>query len=617
MINDFLEIMPDNDTDQTQLVSFTEEYQKSQPIKKVSLIINSLKIKNQLIRLFCASKLTEIGIILGNKRIDDELIPFITDLILNFEENEEVLCEFSNQLLNLLLILQKENIFSSIGVRSLEILSGNDDENVRQTSIKNLSKFIESLDEDIITGEIFPLMKRLIENDLKTKMSCCYLFPVVYPRLQNQEIKKELLQVYYEISHDESPSVRRVAADNIRYFCKVNDEEVINQLVKLYEDFIKDTIDIVKIYTIESTKDLLEKLQPDEKEKLIMNLTNCMSREKSWRVKYACSEIISKICVEFPENFNELKFVPILMLFLKDKEPEVRCSVLANFDIYLQHITLQKFKDSFIPIFEELSKDINLHVRSIYASCLLKCLPFLKEDENLVLDTIVPLLTKLLNDDVYEVQYAAIEHIDKLILLANHDENLMNKCIMPTITEGMKNTKWRFRNFIADNLLKVIEQLPKEKINKEFLSIIIKLFTDNAAEIRETSWKIIEKIVRNVDNTFLKNNIWNFQKDKLNSKNYIMRIASMNSINYLKKYYDINFLKNEIIKEIIEHGKIDKIANVKFTSCLVLKDIEKYLENEKKDDSKKNEIKEYVKSFENDKDPDVQFFSKKAYNELN
>ena len=313
MINDFLEIMPDNDTDQTQLVSFTEEYQKSQPIKKVSLIINSLKIKNQLIRLFCASKLTEIGIILGNKRIEDELIPFITDLILNFEENEEVLCEFSNQLLNLLLILQKENIFSSIGVRSLEILSGNDDENVRQTSIKNLSKFIESLDEDIITGEIFPLMKRLIENDLKTKMSCCYLFPVVYPRLQNQEIKKELLQVYYEISHDESPSVRRVAADNIRYFCKVNDEEVINQLVKLYEDFIKDTIDIVKIYTIESTKDLLEKLQPDEKEKLIMNLTNSMSREKSWRVKYACSEIISKICVEFPENFNELKFVPILI----------------------------------------------------------------------------------------------------------------------------------------------------------------------------------------------------------------------------------------------------------------------------------------------------------------
>ena len=38
-------------------------------------------------------------------------------------------------------------------------------------------------------------MKRLIENDLKTKMSCCYLFPIVYPKLENEDIKKELLQV--------------------------------------------------------------------------------------------------------------------------------------------------------------------------------------------------------------------------------------------------------------------------------------------------------------------------------------------------------------------------------------------------------------------------------------
>ena len=43
-------------------------------------------------------------------------------------------------------------------------------------------------------------MKRLIENDLKIKMSCCYLFPIVYPKLENSDIKKELLQVYSEIS---------------------------------------------------------------------------------------------------------------------------------------------------------------------------------------------------------------------------------------------------------------------------------------------------------------------------------------------------------------------------------------------------------------------------------
>ena len=89
---------------------------------------------------------------------------------------------------------------SFIGIRNFKILSGKDDEILRQTAINNLSKLIELLDEQIITYEIFPLMKRLIENDLKIKMSCCYLFPIVYPKLENSDIKKELLQVYSEIS---------------------------------------------------------------------------------------------------------------------------------------------------------------------------------------------------------------------------------------------------------------------------------------------------------------------------------------------------------------------------------------------------------------------------------
>ena len=47
--------------------------------------------------------------------------------------------------------LKSNDILSFIGIRSLEILSGNDDEIVRQTSINNLSKLIELLDEQITT----------------------------------------------------------------------------------------------------------------------------------------------------------------------------------------------------------------------------------------------------------------------------------------------------------------------------------------------------------------------------------------------------------------------------------------------------------------------------------
>ena len=601
------------DTEQAFLIGFVEEYYKSDNFKKASLIIDSLKSDNQPIRLFCSKRLTDLGNILGIERIEDELIPFITDLILNFENDGEVLAEYSNQILNLLTILKMNNRLSFIGIRSLEILSGNDDEIVRQTAISNLSKLIELLDEQIITNEIFPLMKRLIENDLKTKMSCCYLFPIVYPKLENQDIKKELLQVYSEISKDESPSVRRAAADNIKFFCKVQENEVIGLLFKLYNEFIQDPVDIVKIYTIQSTPYLLSVLSINNQEKLILNFTKSMAEEKAWRVKYSAIECISKISENIGVASFEKKYVSILMLFLKDPEPEVKCAVLNYFDKFINLISVNTFKLSFLPLFKNISNDNNIHVRSSYANTLLKCIPYFRQDEQLI-NNIIPIMNKFLKDEIVEVQYATIENIDKIILLSRNDESILEKYIMPIIKEGMsEDKKWRFRYIIAENILKIINELSKEEINKYFLDIIVKLFSDHAYEIRLTIWKIIEKLVDIMDKDFMEGKIWEVQKGQMKSSNYILRISSMKSIDYLKKYYNKEFIQNTIIPYIIENIKNDKIPNVKFSACEVLSSLVIFINKEEKS---KKFVENFLNGFFNDKDEDVVFFSKTAFNEL-
>ena len=620
-----------DDSEETQLIEFIEEYNKSEDIKKVSMVTTNMRSKVQSIRLFCAKKLSDLGNLLGVSRIEDEIIPFITDLILNYEDDGEVLSEFSNQLLNLLITLKKNNIFSFIGIRSLEILAGNDDESVRQTSIKNLLKLIDIISEELIQSEIFPLMKRLIDNDLKTKMSCCYLFPAVYKRLKDKGVKKELLQVYYDISQEDPPSVRRAAADNIKNFCTVNDPEVISLLIKLYNKFIVDKVDIVKIHTIESTKSLLEKLTPDnfppqiseeqkeeenpkdEREKLVFSFTTSMSKEKAWRVKYSAAECISQICSEFDSKFFEINFVPLLLIFLKDKEAEVKCGVLNFFDKYFNYLTLDKFKEQFLPIFKTLSSDTNLHVRSVFSCTLLKCIPFFKKDEQLMTNDIMPMLTKLLKDEIVEVQYAAIEHLDKIILLSNDDNDITIKYILPIIKEGMTNKKWRFRYLVAENLTKVVGLLNKEKLMNEFFGIITQLFNDHAADIRKETWKICEEIENKVYPGFIYEKIWEIQKEKLGSKNYILRIASMKSIDYLKKYYKKNELIDEIIPQILEMAKKDKIPNVKFSACEVLASLVNYLGKEPKI---KKLVEDYISSLKNDKDEDVVFFSKKAIQDL-
>ena len=621
-----------DDSEETQLLEFIEEYNKSDDIKKVSMVTTNMRNKIQSIRVFCAKKLSDIGNLLGVSRIDDEMIPFITDLILNYEDDGEVLSEFSNQLLNLLITLRKIDKFSFIGIRSLEILAGNDDETVRQTSIKNLLKFIELLDEEKISNEIFPLMKRLIDNDLKTKMSCCYLFPPVYSKLKDKNVRKELLQVYYDISQEDPPSVRRAAADNIKNFCKVDDPEVITLLIKLYNKFIVDKVDIVKIHTIESTKSLLEKINPEEppelqpgeeqkedespknpKEKLIFSFTTSMSKEKAWRVKYSAAECIAQICSDFDSKFFEINFMPLLLIFLKDKESEVKCGVLNFFDKYFEYLSLEKFKEQFLPIFKSLSADTNLHVRSVFACTLLKCIPFIKKDEQLMTNDIMPMLSKLLKDEIVEVQYAAVEHLDKIILLSCEDNDITNKYILPIIKEGMGNKKWRFRFLVAENLTKVVGKLNKDKIMNELFSIIVQLFNDHADEIRKETWKIIEEIETKIYPGFIYEKIWEIQKEKFGSKNYILRIASMKSIDYLKKYYKKNELIDEIIPKIIEMAKKDKVPNVKFSACEVLTSLVKSLGKEQKI---KKIAEDYISSLKNDKDDDVVFFSNKAINDL-
>ena len=338
-----------------------------------------------------------------------------------------------------------------------------------------------------------------------------------------------------------------------------------------------------------------------------------MSKEKAWRVKYAAAECISQICSDFDTNFFEINFMPLLLIFLKDKEAEVKCGVLNFFDKYFGYLSLDKFKEQFLPIFTTLSTDTNLHVRSVFACTLLKCIPFFKKDEQLMTNNIMPMLTKLLKDEIVEVQYAAIEHLDKIILLSNDDNDITNKYILPIIKEGMTNKKWRFRYLVAENLGKVVGMLSKDKLMNEFFDIISQLFNDHAAEIRRETWKICEEIENKVYPGFIYEKIWEIQKQKFGSKNYILRISSMKSIDYLKKYYKKSELIDEIIPQIVEMAKKEKVPNVKFSACEVLASLVNFLGKEPKI---KKMSEDYISSLKDDKDEDVVFFSQKALQEI-
>ena len=81
-------------------------------ISMTSLLIEELKNENHNVRLFCVKKSTAVAEILGGTRTEEEFIPFLIELIINFEENEEVLLELSNEFLKLVNYLSSINNIS-------------------------------------------------------------------------------------------------------------------------------------------------------------------------------------------------------------------------------------------------------------------------------------------------------------------------------------------------------------------------------------------------------------------------------------------------------------------------------------------------------------------------
>jgi len=605
---------------------FKEEYENSDEVSKMTLIIDQLKNENRNIRYFCINNLQTVAELLGHTRTEEELLPLILDYIINFEDNEEILSNLTIKLFELTSYISNKNNFTSI-LRGLELLAGNDDETVRQNATDNLCKLVKISDDKIIQNEVFPLMQRLIQNDIKSKISCCYLFPLVYQKLNCESTKQELFQVFNEISREDSPSVRRAAAANIGELAMVGDNNLLNSIISLHFNLLKDNVDIVKVHAIESTKSLLEQSDEEQKKTLISNLITAINRDKSWRVKYAAAETICDIVKNFDNNFNELNFLPSMMLFLKDAEPEVRSSAVTKINVFCNHISKEKFTCNIIPILQDMVNDANHHVRSLFATSLMLICENI--NENIFQNNIFDLINKLIKDETLEVKNSAVGGIDKLIFFFKN-KNIFEKCILPMLVEISKESKWRVRYTLSEKLNVICDLIDIETFKKNFMNLLSLFFIDHAYEIRKITIDIFGKILEK-DLEESKNIIWEKIKSSLLSNNYILRIEGLKAIDSLKIYFhkcsrnmtssvsssgflnNDNFLKSDVLPFVLLL-KDDKVPNVRFNIVQILKNIMVFLKEKESiiNNDSINKIKNVINNFISDEDPDVQFFSEEA-----
>jgi serine/threonine-protein phosphatase 2A regulatory subunit A len=88
---------------------------------------------------------------------------------------------------------------------------------------------------------LFACLQRLAAGEWFTaRISACGLFAGGYPKASAQ-LKQELRALYGQLCHDETPMVRRAAAQKLGGFAKVAEQEsVASELMPLFNDLFGD-----------------------------------------------------------------------------------------------------------------------------------------------------------------------------------------------------------------------------------------------------------------------------------------------------------------------------------------------------------------------------------------
>lgn len=165
-------------------------------------------------------------------------------------------------------------------------------------AVESLGKIGDQLSESQIEEHFVPMVLRLSKADWFTsKVSATGLYSVPYKRA-SQSLQQSLRQYFGVLVHDETPMVRRQAANNLAKFVKeMNTTVVIEEMIPLFQYLASDDQDSVRLLTVDILIAIAEKIPKEQQPShgvLLTSLRN-LFEDKSWRVRYMVADRYEKV----------------------------------------------------------------------------------------------------------------------------------------------------------------------------------------------------------------------------------------------------------------------------------------------------------------------------------
>eukprot|EP00878_Enallax_costatus_P012475 GHUV01013028.1.p1 GENE.GHUV01013028.1~~GHUV01013028.1.p1 ORF type:complete len:408 (+),score=107.31 GHUV01013028.1:178-1401(+) len=330
----------------------------------IAILIDELKNDDALRRLNSIQRLGTIALALGEERTRSELLPF---LIENNDDEDEVLLAMAEELGKFVPYVGGP-AYANVILQPLEQLSQVEETVVRDKAVESLCKVGEQLPGNSIGEHFMPLIKRLAQGEWFTsRVSACGLFAVAYPRA-NASQHAELRQMFTQLCHDETPMVRRAAAQKLGPFAAVVERDVVSRdLLPLFTDLTSDDQDSVRLLAVESCGAFAAALSKDDSSNSLLPVVQKFAQDKSWRVRYNVAAQMVPLCEALGPDLTRAELVPAYVKLLEDTEAEVRIAAAGKVAAFSKMLTPAIIVSQIIPRVKELANDSSQFVRAALA----------------------------------------------------------------------------------------------------------------------------------------------------------------------------------------------------------------------------------------------------------
>jgi serine/threonine-protein phosphatase 2A regulatory subunit A len=165
-------------------------------------------------------------------------------------------------------------------------------------AVESLNKICEELSQQQIEENFIPLVLRLSKADWFTsKISATGLYQTPYTRATPPS-QEALRQHYGQLVHDDTPMVRRQAANNLAKFIKAMPPSiVIDEMIPLFQHLAADDQDSVRLLTVDILIAIAEAVPKEQQSShgVLLTALRSLFEDKSWRVRYMVADRFEKV----------------------------------------------------------------------------------------------------------------------------------------------------------------------------------------------------------------------------------------------------------------------------------------------------------------------------------